>query len=261
MAFSQPGVSSQLRQLERELGQPLLDRSGRQPRLTEVGRAVLPHARAALEGARAVRHTVDAFAGLTRGHIAVGTVTAHALDLTGLLADFRREHPSVDIALSTGYSDALTADVPAGRLDLAIVGLVGAAPEGARVQELYVEPLLATAERVTLGALMDRDLITQARGTSLWTALDRARADAGFAPRISFEVGDLLVAAELAAHGLGVAVLPASSTVAAGAGLSVVPIVDPVPRGSLGLLWRDAATHSPAAKAFIRHARRRLPRS
>lgn len=45
---AQPGVSAQIRQLERELGQELLDRSGRTVRLTDAGAAVLPYARAAL---------------------------------------------------------------------------------------------------------------------------------------------------------------------------------------------------------------------
>ena len=46
---AQPGVSAQVRRLESELGQQLLDRSGRSVRLTEVGSAVLPFARAALD--------------------------------------------------------------------------------------------------------------------------------------------------------------------------------------------------------------------
>ena len=44
---AQPGVSAQVRRLESEFGQQLLDRSGRSVRLTEVGSAVLPFARAA----------------------------------------------------------------------------------------------------------------------------------------------------------------------------------------------------------------------
>lgn len=46
--LAQPGVSAQIRQLERELGQPLLDRSGRSVTPAEAGEAVLPYARAAL---------------------------------------------------------------------------------------------------------------------------------------------------------------------------------------------------------------------
>ena len=45
---AQPGVSAQIKQLERELGLPLLDRAGRTVTLTEAGTAVLPFARAAL---------------------------------------------------------------------------------------------------------------------------------------------------------------------------------------------------------------------
>jgi DNA-binding transcriptional LysR family regulator len=56
---AQSGVSAQVRRLEAELGQPLLDRSGRTVRLTEVGAVVLPYARAALEAVAGARHAVD----------------------------------------------------------------------------------------------------------------------------------------------------------------------------------------------------------
>src|SRR5882757_10408081 len=103
---AQPGVSAQIRRLERELGHELLDRSGRTVRVTEVGRSVLPHARAALAAVASARTAVDDLAGLVRGHVAVGMVTACAsLDLTDLLAGFNRLHPGVEISLSEGNSD------------------------------------------------------------------------------------------------------------------------------------------------------------
>ena len=92
---AQPGVSAQIRRLERELGQELLDRGGRSVRLTEAGAAVLPYARAALAA-------VDELAGLLRGHIAIGTVTSHNVDLPGLLAEFHDDHPAVEITLAEG---------------------------------------------------------------------------------------------------------------------------------------------------------------
>ncbi|WP_323132519.1 LysR family transcriptional regulator, partial [Kineococcus indalonis] len=54
LRVAQPGVSTRVRNLERELGQPLLERGARGVRLTEAGRAALPHARAALAAAAAV---------------------------------------------------------------------------------------------------------------------------------------------------------------------------------------------------------------
>jgi DNA-binding transcriptional LysR family regulator len=71
---AQPGISAQIRQLERELGQPLLDRAGRVTTLTEAGKAVLPFARAALDAVAGAREAVDELAGLLRGHVSVGMV-------------------------------------------------------------------------------------------------------------------------------------------------------------------------------------------
>ena len=105
---AQPGVSAQIRRLERELGQLLLDRSGGTVRVTEAGAAVLPYARAALAAVDAVRDTVDALAGLTRGHVTagiVGAISSPDLDLPGLLAGFHRDHPGIEITLTEAGSD------------------------------------------------------------------------------------------------------------------------------------------------------------
>ena len=88
--LAQPGVSAQVRRLESELGQQLLDRSGRSVRLTEVGSAVLPFALAALDAVANARLAVDELAGLVRGQVTVGMVNGCALPvLAELLAGFR----------------------------------------------------------------------------------------------------------------------------------------------------------------------------
>src|SRR5476651_1726459 len=91
---SQSGVSAQVRQLERELGTPLFDRSGRTVRLTAAGTAALPHARAALAAVAGTLQAVDDLKGLIRGRVTVGMVTA--CTVTGLfdvLASFHRSFP------------------------------------------------------------------------------------------------------------------------------------------------------------------------
>ena len=124
--ISQSGVSAQVRQLERELGQVLLDRSGRSVRLTEVGTAVLPFARAALEAAGNARLAVDQLAGLVRGQVEVGMVSGCSLPIVSeLLAEFHGRYPGVDIALSEDASDRLLQRLRDGRLDLALIGSAG----------------------------------------------------------------------------------------------------------------------------------------
>jgi DNA-binding transcriptional LysR family regulator len=119
---AQPGVSAQIRRLEHELGQDLLDRSGRTVRLTEVGAAVLPYARAAIAAAAGARLAVDELSGLLRGHVAIGMVALPSFtELPDLLAAFNHEHPAVEITLTEANSDRLLNAIQTGELDLALV--------------------------------------------------------------------------------------------------------------------------------------------
>jgi DNA-binding transcriptional LysR family regulator len=267
---AQPGVSAQVRQLERELGQELFDRAGRTVRLTEVGEAVLPYARAVLAAVAGVRETVEEMSGLVRGRVVVGTVTSlgPAVDLPGLLAAFHRDHPAVEIGLTEDGSDALLDGLRGGRLDLAIVGLAGPGAVGIAHQVVTDEPLvvavgrgdpLAGAEVVPLAELAGRPLMSLPPGTGLRAVLEAGCARAGFRPRIAFEAGDPNVLAQLVARGLGAAVVPASLAAAYPDELQAVRVTEPELHGRLALAWRAEGPAGPATRALIRHARAALP--
>ncbi|MGW6704330.1 LysR family transcriptional regulator [Streptomyces sp. NPDC054956] len=272
--LAQPGVSAQVRQLERELGHALLDRSGRSVTLTEVGEAVLPYARAALDAVEAVRQTADEFTGLLRGHVTLGLVSgaaaaaaaaAHEFDLAAILAGFHQDHPQVEIALTEDTSERMLAALQRGELDIAVIGLPDEEPPpGVSVQVLADEPLVVAVAPgdpllapdgrtcVPLAELRDRPLISLPHGTGLRGVLDRACAQAGFQPRIAFEAAAPRFLAQLAAQGLGVAVVPAlSADEAAAFGLRTLEITEPRLRGRVGLTWRTNGPASPAASAFL----------
>ncbi|MEV7095955.1 LysR family transcriptional regulator [Amycolatopsis sp. NPDC051045] len=262
---AQPGVSAQVRRLERELGQELLDRSGRTVRLTDVGAAALPHARAALAAVQGVREAVEELAGLVRGQVAIGAVTsAGPVGLPDLLAGFHERYPAVEITLSEANSDTMLAALRDGRLDLAVVGLATGPPPGIATQVLLDEPFLAVT--APGGPLADRDqveipdldglpLMALPKGTGLRTALDAAFARAGLTPRIAFEAADPNVLVQLATRGLGVAIVPESLARYHQAELRVVGIGGPGLRGVLALAWRTEGPLSPAARALIAFAR------
>ncbi|MWA05600.1 LysR family transcriptional regulator [Actinomadura sp. LD22] len=266
---AQPGVSAQIRQLERELGQPLLDRSGRTVRLTEVGAAVLPYARAALAAVEGARLSVDELTGLLRGHVTIGTIDWIAsLDLPGLLAGFHRDHPNVEITVVQDESASLAEALLAGRTDLAFLSLGAEPPPGIAVQPVIEQELFASMARdhplagrssITLRALAEQDLVSLPKGTGLRAVLDEACAAAGLRPRIAFEAGEPPVLAQLAAHGLGVAVLPESATAIRADELASMPIVRPRLRGRIALAWRAEGPRGPAARALIARARAALP--
>ncbi len=265
---AQPGVSAQVRRLESELGQRLLDRSGRSVRLTETGSVVLPFARAALDAVARARLAVDELAGLVRGQVTVGMVSGCALPvLAEFLASFHQQYPGVAIALTEDNSDRLLEMLRGGRLDLALIGSAGE-PEnqGISTAVLVDEELvvavppghpLASAGTITIKALRDVPLVCLPRGTGVRAALDAACAAAGFEPRIVFEASALPMVVAMAAQGLGLAVVPASVANTANTANApvIVPIASPGVRSRLELAWPEAPSGNPAARVLTEQAR------
>lgn len=262
---AQPAVSAQIRRLERMVGQQLLTRSSREVRLTEAGAALLPHARAALAAVRAAQHAVDEVADIVRGAVAIGTVTLHPVDVAALMADFHRDHPQVELTLLTDNSDELLVGLADGRLDLAIVSVAADVMpdglDGVPITDEIIEAAVALDHplrrraTVTLPELCQLPLISLPVGTGLRSRLDEACAATGVRPRIGFEATNPQELADLARHGLGVAILPRSMA-RGDAGLHALRLT-PTLRGRLVWAWRRDSV-GPAARAFCALARRSL---
>ena len=257
---AQPGVSAQLRQLERELGEPLLTRTSRGVTPTAAGEAVLPYARAALAAVEGAQLAVDELKGLVRGRVAVGMAPSlAATDLPDLLAEFRRAHPPVEISLREGTSEALLAQLVAGEVDLVWAGVAGDPPPGVATRTITEQPLVAVGldvDEVGLEELLHRPLMCMSPGTGPRSAFDAACASAGVRPSVAFEAGDPLLLARLSARGLGVAVLPASAIRASGLDVGAARLVPEV-RSRIELAWRADGPNGPAARALIAAARAR----
>ena len=260
--ISQSGVSAQVKALEHELGAPLFDRSGRVARLTEAGTAALPYARAALDAAADLRRVVDEVRGLVRGHLTVGMVQGcEVTPLFAALAGFHREHPAIELELTEDDSERLIAGVRVGAVDVALVGTAGDPPEHLESQIIVSEGLvalvprdsaLAGAARVPLAELVERPLVTLPEGTGIRAVFDEACVSASLIPDVTLVASAPGAVAELAARGLGFAVL-SESMAAAYPHLHAVPITGiPLP-ALLALVWRPRT--SPALGALLPHLR------
>jgi DNA-binding transcriptional LysR family regulator len=265
VSVAQPAVSAQIRRLERELGEALFNRDQRAVSLTGAGEALLPHARAALAAAQRGRETIASLRGMLHGRLRVGVAGPVDHRLAEALGDFHRAHPAVEIAFTQQHNEPLLEAVANGDIDAAIVGEgVQPMPPHVRTRVVATEPLvlavrqgnpLTRRKTVTLAALREQPMITLVRGSGLRTVLVNACRDAGFVPRIAAEAGELSSLAELAAEGLGVAVLPRSA--ADGADLAVLEITRPRLQRRTALAWNDSIT-SPAGRAFLALANRRF---
>lgn len=265
--ISQSGVSAQIKQLERELGTTLIDRSGRTATLTPAGRAALDHARGALRAARGLRAAVDEVAGLVRGELTVGMVRACTVaPFFDALGSFRRAHPAVTLALEEDDSDDLLAAVRAGTLDAALVAVAQACPEDLGSLEIVREGLVAlvapghplaarpAAEGVTLARLAAEPLVCLPRRTGIRAAFDLACAARGVTARVALQAGAPTTVADLARRGLGVAIL--SETTAAGhPDLVALPVSDAAVPAVLALVWPRRAAEDPALSELLAHCR------
>ncbi|MEJ8280679.1 LysR family transcriptional regulator [Pseudonocardia spirodelae] len=262
---AQPGVSAQLRQLERELGATLLERGPRSVTPTEVGRAVLEHARAALASVDAARDAVAALNGLLRGRVAVGMATSLPdTVLADPVGDFAAGHPQLEVVLREGTTDELVDALRSGGLDVAVAGFPTGPPDGLSGRVLVESALVAAVApddefagraALPLAELVTRPLICLPRGHGLRTALDAALAAHGLTGRVGFESGAMTLLLRLAARGAGVAVVPEPAFGAAGVrALERPPVavpLDPEVRTRLYLVWRGGGPSGPAARALL----------
>ena len=116
---TQSTVSQQIKRLEDDIGQPLLDRSGKDVTPTEAGERLLPYARRLLSLAEEARD-VMARPG-AEGAVKLGVPEDFAAyRLAKLLAAFSRSHPTLRLDVRSDQSINLKRDLERGDLDLAL---------------------------------------------------------------------------------------------------------------------------------------------
>ncbi|MEU2607800.1 LysR substrate-binding domain-containing protein [Streptomyces albus] len=106
-------------------------------------------------------------------------------------------------------------------------------------------------------ALRDRPPVCLPPGTGLRAVLERARAQAGFRPRVTFEAAAPPLLAQLAARGRGAAVPAMPPDSASRLGLRILSPA-PEPRARIGLTWRTGGPAGPAARALLTRLRTAL---
>src|SRR4051812_25416715 len=104
LSLTPPAVSMQIRELEEQVGMPLFDRTSRAVSLTTVGEYVLAHARRVLAAMRDAEDMVANLRGLKGGALDVVMVSTAKYFVPRLLAQFRQDHPGVEIRLRVAHN-------------------------------------------------------------------------------------------------------------------------------------------------------------
>jgi len=215
LSLTQPAISFQIRQLERRLGQRLVERIGRRTQPTAAGHDLLPHIRRIDE---AVTGAVEAMAYHTRGiagRVRLGTgATACIYLLPPLLSDLRRRFPQLEIVVRTGNSPEILRDLDDNLLDVALVTLPAPGRMFA-VEKLIEDEIVAVFPpgadpplAVSPASLMELPVLLYEPGGNARRVIDDWFAGAGTAAKPVMELGSIEAIKQLVVAGLGCGLLP-----------------------------------------------------
>ena len=144
---AQPSLSQQVQKLEHELGQPLFDRLGRGVTLTEAGRALLPRARVILAEVQQIKRSLRQEIQDGYGQLAVGVIpTVAPYLLPGIIRRFSELYPKAELSVYEDVTAALVTGLIEGRLDLGIMSLP-IHNKLIETVELLTEPLVLASPR------------------------------------------------------------------------------------------------------------------
>ncbi len=210
----QSNVTTRIRRLEEDLGQPLFDRHSRGVTLTAAGKRLLPYAARISDTLAEARRAVDDD-GRPQGPLVIGSLeTTTALRLSPRLAEFAALYPSVDLTLRTGTTRELIEGVLARRIEGAFVCGPVDHPELAETTVFNERLCFMTAPGVRdLDALLgsaDLKAIVLRLGCSYRQRMEEILTRRGVVGVRFLEFGTLEAIVACVGAGLGITMLPKS---------------------------------------------------
>lgn len=178
MHLTQPALSKSIRELEREVGVPLLVRSTKGATLTPYGAMIAKRSRAIQKEVDKICEEIDSMRGELGGRLSIGlTPPAAGAALADAVSLFRQQRPSVELQLLELRPAQITDGLRDGALDLGIVTQYGEAePAGLKWVKLYsLKTLLAIG-----GKRAHRKVAVQDLADMEWLALDSKEDPNGY---------------------------------------------------------------------------------
>lgn len=215
---SQPGISAQIRQLERELGTDILVRRGnRLLGLTEVGMNIVAYARRVLGEATNLRSAAEEFRQAESGQLTVATTHLHArYALLDVIRAFSKKHPGVRLSLVQGSIPEIDRHVLSGHADIGLSTGSDPVPKELVLLPAYAlsrsviaptgHPILAE-KKITLKHIAQYPLIVYDTNFSSGATVFEAFRHRGLEPNVVLTAIDADVIKAYVGAGLGIAVL------------------------------------------------------
>ena len=264
---TQSALSQQVKSLERELGGPLVERIGRgNLRLTPAGELLFAYCQSAVDGRKHFLSELDRLRGRYAGRLSIAAPFASFYRLLGdVLVNFFQQYPDVEPTLLEQTPQEIVDGVRSGEVDMGMV-MASSAPK-----DLIVKPwksaqcvLLApdghpvsTRKRISLAAIAEYPLILLPRNQRYAARdnLEEKLQSTGLPCRIVMESSNIVLSAEYAQRGLGIAFakLVDGFEKYIPTGLAVVPLNHLFKKDSLAVVYRKTKKLADYEQVFLEH--------
>lgn len=212
--LTQPSISRQVQELERQLGVHLVERTSQGARLTPAGEILADGARDILSNLSSLPERVKARQGEVSGRVRVGTTDSIGIYvLPKLLSEFVENNPRIDVQLVCQSSPQLMAMLLDDEIDVAV-----GTTEHPKLacERLYQNPLVLAYAKGTkedrlptsIKDLAEARVVTFDKGLTVRNLLDQAFARAGFTFRPVMSLSNVEVIKAMVRAGLGYGIIP-----------------------------------------------------
>jgi len=244
LRISQPSLSQSIARLEEELGFALFDRSGRNIRLNESGKAFLIRVNKAFAELKEGRREGALKAGVVKQSVSLGMI--HLESMPDFLGAYLSQADNTQIKVHYGCNNSMTTQLERGDLDLflcsPLIRQPGMETIALREEEIFLavpaEHRLAGQSEAKLADVAGDPFVALEDGSGLRQACDEFCRLAGFSPDVALEIADPSRLQMLVEAGIGVALIPAMQVKQTGtARCSILRVTDPVCARTIGLTW------------------------
>lgn len=262
LCVTQSTVSKMVRQLEEEIGQPLLIREGRGVRLTEAGKIVFERGQEALGVVRSLTQDVADLTGLVRGEVTVGIPPMVNLFFPPLIKRFKERYPQIKLRAQEAGGQVIEQRVLAGELEVGVTVLPVPADSGLTSTELGRFPICLVGTpasswfrvaQPTLATLDQEPLLMFSEDYALTKRLRTGFIQAGVEPVIVAQSGQWDFLLSMAMAGLGTALMPEPllKRLRLPADVVIRPLWEPEVSWRVGQVWVPDRHMSHAARAWL----------
>jgi DNA-binding transcriptional LysR family regulator len=261
--YSPSGVSQQLRRLEAEVGQPLLQRQARGMVPTDAGHVLTAHTRRILRQMAAAEADLAEIAGLNRGSLTMGTFpTLGGSFLPLVISRFKAQYPAIELHVRSSRFDDLVEMLENGQVGMSLLWDYEwnrISPESFALTTVFEDATalivgkdhrLARRRQVDMADLANEEWIVREEDHPVVEVLHRSAKAAGFAPRIAFHANDYQEAQAMVSVGLGIALAPRTAVVNKHPGVSIVSLGSTAPSRRVLLAHRHDRVRAAAEIAF-----------